>query len=425
MNIWDSVEIVRGMHEAPWFQCVLVVLSFVLAQSLGLVWCRWRQEKEPPLWLGVWVPLLAALFLQLFYRLEGSRAALFVIDWGWRGLLSLAGTRALLRVLNQAWPSFIWLQKTAVRQWAPWVGALIAVSGVLPRLLDELDSVIFRVGRHTKISLGHLVENTFWVMLAVVLSLWLAGWLEKQVLKKAVADIAIQKISANILRALFLLVGLLLVLSTLGVDLTTLSVLGGGIGVGLGLGLQKLTTNYVSGFVLLFERSLRIGDSIRLMDKFEGVVTDIKTRYTLVRSITGEEAIVPNERLLTERVENLSLNDTHVLLQTQLNLSLDTDIDTVFALLRDAALSVPRVLSNPAPYVLLSQFGEYALRVTLCFWIGDPQREHAQVVSDVNMAVYRALQGAGVKIPYPQRLVYKPADLAIPAKLEEAHGGVI
>ena len=99
-------------------------------------------------------------------------------------------------------------------------------------------------------------------------------------------------------------------------DLTALSVLGGALGVGLGFGLQKLAANYVSGFVILFERSLRIGDTVRV-DNFEGVVVDIKTRYTLIRSLNGRESIVPNEKLITERIENLSLADPKVLLTTE------------------------------------------------------------------------------------------------------------
>jgi small-conductance mechanosensitive channel len=408
INQWTH----QWVQGSLWPQGTVVVLSFVLAQVLGGLWRRWcqRHDQEVSPWLGVWIPLFAASCLYMAHRVWGAVGVPSLIYWGFRGLLSLAAMRALLRILSQTWPSFVWLQKQAVRQWFPWIAAAIATSGLLQRCLDELNDIVFRVGR-TKVSLGSFVENSFWVLLAVILSLWAASWIESRVLKPAVADIAIQKISANVLRTILLLVSLLSVLSTLGMDLTTLSVLGGGIGVGLGLGLQKLTTNYVSGFVLLFERSLRIGDSIRLQDKFEGTVTDIRTRYTVVRSVTGEESIVPNERLLMERVENLSLNDTHVLLQTKLNLPLDSDITQVFDLLEKAAVSVPRVLTDPAPYTLLSQFGEYALQVTLCFWIGDPQRPHSQVISHVNVAIHQALQAAGLQIPLPQRVVYKPADL--------------
>lgn len=122
------------------------------------------------------------------------------------------------------------------------------------------------------------------------------------------ADLSLRKVAGNALRAVLLLVGLLFALSAVGVDLTALSVLGGALGVGLGFGLQKLAANYVSGFVILFERSLRIGDTVRV-DSFEGSVMDIKTRYTLICAANGRESIVPNEKLITERIENLSLAD--------------------------------------------------------------------------------------------------------------------
>ena len=156
--------------------------------------------------------------------------------------------------------------------------------------------------------------------------------------------------------SVFALEGLLFALSAVGVDLTALSVLGGALGVGLGFGLQKLAANYVSGFVILFERSLRIGDTVRV-DSFEGEVVDIKTRYTLIRASNGRESVVPNEKLITERIENLSLADSLVLLMIDVTVGYDTDVDQVRPLLVDAALSVDRVLRDPGPAARLVRLG--------------------------------------------------------------------
>jgi small-conductance mechanosensitive channel len=249
----------------------------------------------------------------------------------------------------------------------------------------------------------------FWILVVLASSLWLSQWIEKRVLHRTIKDIAFRKIGTNVVRGVLLLIGLLWVLSVLGLDLTTLSIFSGALGVGVGLGLKQLATNYISGFTLLFERSLRIGDLVRI-GTFEGIITDIKSRHTVVRSQEGVEAIVPNEKLLTERVDNFVLSNRRVLLKSHLNLALDTEVDKAFALLRDAVALVPRVLEEPPPSVWLSGFGNYALEFTVGVWINDPQNGQNQLRSDVNVAILKAVREAGLKIPYPQSVVYS-ADL--------------
>ena len=176
----------------------------------------------------------------------------------------------------------------------------------------------------THVSLRTMVEGLLSSGLMLVLTLWLSATIEHRVLRQAVTDLSMRKVASNVLRAVLLLIGLLLALSAVGVDLTALSVLGGALGVGLGLGLQKLAANYVSGFVVLVERSVRIGDIIRV-DGMEGTVTDIKTRYTLLRDANGREAIIPNDMLITQRVDNFSLTQSAVALQCPFTLALDSD----------------------------------------------------------------------------------------------------
>ena len=158
--------------------------------------------------------------------------------------------------------------------------------------------------------------------------LWISAALERKVLRDTVSDLSLRKVAAGTIRAGLLLVGFLLALTAVGVDLTALSVVGGALGVGIGFGLQKLAANYVSGFVILAERSLRIGDTVKV-DGFEGVVADIKTRYTLIRAGDSRASIVPNEKLITERVENLSLGDPRMVLSTDVAVGYDSDVDLV------------------------------------------------------------------------------------------------
>ena len=214
-----------------------------------------------------------------------------------------------------------------------------------------------------------------------------------------------RKAVSNAVRALLVGIGLLLGLTAAGIDLTALSVLGGAIGVGVGLGLQKLASSYVSGFVMLAERSVRIGDNVRI-DGFEGRITDIKARYTIVRALSGRESVVPNDLFISNRIENLSLTDPKVLQTTVVSVAYDSDVDLVMQLLQTAAGSQSRVLSDPAPAVHLSNFGADGLEFTVNYWIVDPENGQGNLKSAVNLAVLRALREHGIEIPFPQRVVH-------------------
>jgi small-conductance mechanosensitive channel len=270
-------------------------------------------------------------------------------------------------------------------------------------VMDRMDEMHVAFGK-THVSLLAIVQGVLSCGVVMVVTLWISAALERRVLSEAVHDLSLRKVAANTIRAGLVLVGLIVALSTVGVDLTALSVLGGAVGVGLGFGLQKLASNYISGFVILFERSVRIGDTVKI-DNFEGVVTDIKTRYTLIRSTAGREAIVPNEKVVTERIENLSLADPRILLQTDVAVGYDSDATRVQRLLVDAALATARVLKDPEPAAHMVKFGADGLEFSLFFWIQDPANGQLNVKSDVNLRILQSLREAGIEIPFPQRVV--------------------
>jgi small-conductance mechanosensitive channel len=319
-------------------------------------------------------------------------------------LCALVVIRLIARVVALAYPDST-AGKLLERffSWLMWLGVVLWLGGVLPVVVQELEAISFSVGK-SKVSLLGVFEGVLAALLVIVLALWLSAVIERRLLRDAVRDLSLRKVAGNAIRVVLLLVGLLFALSALGVDLTALSVLGGALGVGLGFGLQKLAANYVSGFVILIERSLRIGDSVKV-DGFEGKVTDIKTRYTMIRSVSGREAIVPNEKLITERVENLSLSDPKVLLITNVTVGYDSDVPTVQKILIDAAASSERVLKDPAPVAHLANFAADGLEFSLCFWISDPDNGQLNVKSQVHITILEAFRQAKIDIPYPQRVV--------------------
>ncbi len=226
---------------------------------------------------------------------------------------------------------------------------------------------------------------------------------------------SLRKIAASAVRALLLFVGLMFALSAAGIDLTALGVLGGAIGVGVGFGLQKIAANYVSGFVILAERSIRIGDMVKV-DGFEGRITDIRTRYTVIRSLGGRESIVPNELLITQRVENSSLADSRLLVIGGVQVAYGTDVRALQPKLVAAIARVPRVLAEPGPGVQLAGFGADGLDLRILFWIGDPENGQGNVTSEVNLAVLDVFGAEGVEIPYPQRVLHMADAAAIDAE---------
>jgi len=322
-------------------------------------------------------------------------------------LVSLAVIRLVARVLARAFPDSKPIRSIErIGSWLIWMGAALWVTGLLPVILDELDDISWKFGT-VRLTLLNLIEGGLTSIIVLLLALWLSSAIEAQLLKRDSLDMSMRKIAANAVRALLLFIGLLFALSAAGIDLTALGVLGGALGVGLGFGLQKLAANYVSGFVILAERSLRIGDMVKV-DGFEGRVTDITTRYTVIRSLGGREAIVPNEMLITQRVENSSLADPRVLLSTVVQVDYDCEVESVMKSLVGALAAVPRVMSDPGPSVQLTRFADSGIELTVYFWIMDPENGSGGVRSDVNLAIWRTLKQLDVDIPYPQQVQRQP-----------------
>ena len=321
-------------------------------------------------------------------------------------LVSLVVIRVGVKVLQVALNGAPWV-KVLERSisWLAWLGMVLWVSGLLPLVLKELDAITWTMGSAT-MSLRTMLEGAITAAAVLILALWISAAIEARLLRKAVgSELSLRKAVSNATRALLMFLGLIVALSAVGIDLTALSVLGGAIGVGIGFGLQKLASNYVSGFVILAERSMRIGDNVRV-DNFEGRISDINARYTVIRSLGGRESIVPNEVLITTRVENLSLADTRVWLSTVVSVGYDSDVDLVRRLLEEAALAQPRVVRNPGPSAALSAFGADGLEFTLGYWIDDPENGQLGLRSDINLTILASLRANGVEIPYPQRVVH-------------------
>ena len=406
---------------------VLVELA-VLAVCVGLAWGlvallqRGLRQGDPRSILfgvrivdGALFPLVLLSLAYIARTLLHHWVALAAFKIAIPVLVALVVIRIGVKVLQVAYPDAAWVRPIERSiSWMAWLGMVLWVTGLLPLVLDELDQIHWKVGGAT-LSVRTIIEGAVTAAAVLLIALWISAAIESRLLRSATgAELSLRMAVSNAVRALLVFVGLLVALSSVGIDLTALSVLGGAVGVGIGFGLQKLAANYVSGFVILAERSMRIGDNVKL-DTFEGRITQINARYTVIRSPSGRESIVPNELLITQRVENLSLSDPRVWMSTVVSVAYESDVDQVAQLLTNAALVSPRVLRDPAPSASLSAFGADGLEFTVGFWIADPENGSLGLRSDINRAILSALRAHQIEIPYPQRVMHVQVDGAVPA----------
>ncbi|MHB1199558.1 MAG: mechanosensitive ion channel family protein [Polaromonas sp.] len=365
---------------------------------------------------GVLFPMLLLLFAYAAQMLLARAFPLAVFKVALPALLALAVIRLGVKVLQVAFknaPLVRALERTF--SWLAWLAMVLWVSGLLPVILDQLDDIKWKIGSST-LSVRNVLEGLLTAGVVLLITLWISSAIESRVLRAATgSELSLRKAFSNATRAVLMFVGLMLALSAVGIDLTALSVLGGAIGVGIGFGLQKLAASYVSGFVMLTERSVRIGDNVRI-DGFEGRITDINARYTVIRALSGRESIVPNEMFISNRIENLSLSDLQVLQSTVVSVGYDSDVELVMRLLIEAASKQDRVASNPGPGANLTNFGADGLEFTLNYWITDPENGQQNLRSRVNLAVLQALREHGIEIPYPQRVIHTRVSIAQEAR---------
>jgi small-conductance mechanosensitive channel len=278
-----------------------------------------------------------------------------------------------------------------------WVGGILYISGLWPDIQHFMDTTTLPVG-HNKVSLATMLEAAASVALMLMLALWVGAVLEQRLLRMDIGHSSLRVVMARTVRALLILIALLVSLSFVGIDLTVLSVFGGALGVGLGLGMQRIAGSYVSGFVILLDRSLKIGDMISV-DRYYGKVTQINGRYTVLEGLDGIDSVIPNEMLVSGVVQNYSLSDSPLWLSVRFTIACQSDIDSLLPLLAQAAATVPRVTQDPKPQTLLKNISGDGLELELSYCIRDPENGRSGVMSAVNRAALTVLRAHQIVLP--------------------------
>lgn len=319
-------------------------------------------------------------------------------------LASMALVRAVVFVLRQAFPRATWLT-TWERIIASFVWGWLAlyITDLAPHVIDSLEGVVFPLGAQ-RINLWMILQGIITVFLTVVVALWIAGVIEARLMRVESVDTNLRIVGVRVAKSLLTVAALVTGLTMAGIDMTAFSVFTGALGVGLGLGMQRIASNYVSGFIILLDHSIHIGDIVQV-GADSGQVTKITTRYTVLKHPTGTEYIVPNEALIANVVQNQSYSDNRLRLATTVGVAYDSDLEQAMRVMQEAAAAQPRVIADPAPRALVTLFAESAINIELGFWIADPEQGKGNVISDVNLAIWRAFRDNGIRIPFPQREV--------------------
>lgn len=340
-----------------------------------------------PILLLVWLGVFAALYIRLEQPYALIEAAL-ILTLAW-AVIRLGSSIIADHLIGRTVATFIWGI------------AALHVFGLLAPLVGFLDAQTFHLGA-TTLSAYDVVASAIAVAVFLWLGLFIVRMLETRIQASQGLSQTTKVLTAKILKILIIVAAFLFALGSVGIDLTALVVFGGAIGVGLGFGLQKIFSNLVAGFILLTDKSIKPGDTILVAGQY-GRVETLGARYVSVITRDGIEHLVPNEELITNRVENWSHSHENVRLRIPLGIHYESDVLQAIELCKRAANRVKRVLGSPVPNCLVTGFGDSSVDLEIRIWIRDPMNGCANVKNEVLLGVWELFHEHGVQIPYPQR----------------------
>ncbi len=408
--IWQEVLSDLSKPVALWQILIIisaVATSWVLNGGLRAYFRQYTAENSK-LVIGsinrILFPITALIITLLAEALLKSIMHVGMLHLAAKLLMAMAVIRLVVYALRYIFPPSTWLKTLEnIIVWLIWVLLALYESGWLTQLADLLASIKFSVGKGS-VNLLMLLQACLTLVTALFLALWFSRLIENRVLLQTHVSMNMRVVVIKLIRIIFIVLATLIGLSAVGFDLTLLSVFGGALGVGLGFGLQRITSNYVSGFILLLDKSMKIGDLITI-DSHYGEITDLRSRYTVLRKLDGTQVVIPNETLIVSSVTNHSYSDKNVRLQMPIQVSYQTDLPFVLTLLKDVVKLQPRVLKELEPSVQITAFADSGIDLMISVWIGDPEQGTMQLKTDIYLAAWDAFKKHGITIPFPQREV--------------------
>jgi small-conductance mechanosensitive channel len=380
-----------------------------------------RQPNKPPMALSwryfgtqgnvVVMPIIVALVLVLIANssLQAAHFDVTMLGAASRLILAYIVVRSAVLVFAASLGNKSWIQNWETRvALLIWLAIAAEYLGWLDPIIATLDSLGIAAGK-SRITVWSVLKLLFTLTLFMLVAAWISRWVERRVKRLTSVAMSTRIGIAKFANAFLIGLSILIGLNAAGVDLTALTVLTGAVGLGLGFGLQSIAANFVSGFVLLMDRSIKPGDVISLSGQSGtstenfGWVQELRGRYVVVRDRDGVEMLVPNQQLISNAVINWSYTDPRIRLKLPIRISYRDDPELALKILMEACEGQARVLRDPAPVSRLMHFSDSGIELELRFWISDPQEGVNNVRSEVNRAIWRLFKEHQITIPMAQR----------------------
>ena len=397
----------------PWFiyQALVIIVLFGVSKLLSdriepRIEEHARRIKGQPGLLRVIVALIRWSEWIIFAILMFLALIVFrAITWPSRSwlislVLSLAGAWLVVAVLARIIRNRLIARLVA---WAIWIYVALVILGIDDRAAQFLDSMALPIGDYRLTTL-FVLKSLVLVTVAIWVSVLVGNFLDERVQRSTELTPSIRVLVGKVAKIGLVLVAVTVALSAVGVDLTAFTVFSGAIGVGIGFGLQKVVSNFISGVIILLDKSIKPGDTISLGETF-GWIRELRARFVSVVTRDGREYLIPNEDFITQRVINWSFSDDLVRLDVEFGVSYDADPHKVSELAIEAALGVARVVADRRPVCWLTGFGDSSLDFVLRIWIRDPQQGLTNIRGKVLLALWDSFKENDVGIPYPHREV--------------------
>ena len=417
MDLNDVIEFLQAAARSvgtevtsPWFylQLGIILVGTGIAYAAGAA----IRSKIDLTSLGMGWPAPLRLFMRVLVR--SASVAVFAVVMRLARVIMSASTwpsrSYLLEVAAKL--AFAWLVISLVTSvirnafivrlvsFSAWLVAALSILGQLDPVIEALDSVSIVLGglRLTPlllIKLGALLIAALWVTNIA------SNFAESRITRSSDLTPSIQVLLVKMIRFGLMIFAIAVAMSAVGIDLSALAIFSGAAGVGIGFGLQKIVANFISGIILLADKSVKPGDLVTIGDS-TGRINEMKTRYISVAAGDGREILIPNEDLVTQKVVNWTYTDKNTLVKVNFGTNYDADPRLVCKLAIDNAAAAPRAIRGKPPNCILTEFAEAGMKFSLTFWIADPDGMD-NVKSEVMLALWEVFKREGIRMPYPVR----------------------
>jgi len=382
---------------------LVTLISYYLTRLLKKTFDKWiaSNKKLQPI-----LSNFSGFLFPIFFFIIASIAQIAMQSIGWNYLIfNIFATYFAVRIINKLltilFKNAFWLLPL---KYIIWLLAFLNVLNLLDSTIRMLDKIAFNYG-DTHFSLLIIIKSAFAILLAIWFASKLADLIQHKISKSQKLNASVKLLLNKTTKIILLIIGALIALNIIGIKLTAFAVLGGAIGVGIGFGLQKIVSNFISGFLLLLDKSIKPGDVIEIDQTF-GVIQSMSTRYVTVLTIDGKEHLIPNEDLITQKVINWSHTNKLIRLNVDVGVSYNTDIPKAMDLITEATKKATRLYKFRQPKALITDFGNSSIDLRVVFWIKDPEAGIDNIKSDVRFEIWKTFKENNIEIPFPQNDVY-------------------